>query len=275
MGYVVGNQYGVISVRDAATLNEPKEIRFITSEYKELFKVPDGGQVLLCFPDGKKEARTCKYIDDYHLLLGRNAYHICELAERFRANGITVEPFPEKRMIWSDINLNLEDWIDDLRQEYPDLDEDDLTVKMYEINADYLGDERANLNIQCSTDIIVFGDIGTWQGRVEGYKFVKSGNIKDCLYAEHDLAEWYVDRDGEFCSRQIHHDGTNYLYFRQFKRSVSYDEKQELFDKFYDGKATQEDIDRVTDKLGDKIAEVYGWSFPTEIKERVTTREER
>ncbi len=275
MSYVVGNQYGVISVRDTATLNEPKEIRFITPEYKELFKISNGGQVLLCFSDGTKEARTCKYIDDYHLLLGRNAYHICELAERFKANGITVEPFPEKRMIWSNIDIDFDAWKKDLKAEYPDLKDEDYTAMVYDLNNGYLGDERANLDIDCGDEIIVFGDIGRWNGRFDGYKFVKSGNIKDCLYAEHDLAEWYVDRDGEFCSRQIHHDGTNYLYFRQFKRSVSYDEKQELFDKFYDGKATQEDIDRVTDKLGDKIAEVYGWSFPTEIKERVTTREER
>lgn len=46
-------------------------------------------------------------------------------------------------------------------------------------------------------------------------------------------------------------------------------------DKFYDGKATQADIDRVTDKLGGVIAEVYGWDLPTERKERVSARDAR
>lgn len=50
--------------------------------------------------------RVCKYIDDYHLLVGSNAYHICEFAERTRANGISVVPFPEKRVIWSNIDLD-------------------------------------------------------------------------------------------------------------------------------------------------------------------------
>ena len=39
--------------------------------------------------------------------------------------------------------------------------------------------------------------------------------------------------------------------------------------------ATQEDIDRVTDKLGGMIAEVYGWEFPTAQKERVSVRDTR
>ena len=30
MDYVAQNQYGVFSIRDRATINEPKEIRFIT-----------------------------------------------------------------------------------------------------------------------------------------------------------------------------------------------------------------------------------------------------
>ncbi len=275
MGYVVGNQYGVISVRDTATLNEPKEIRFITPEYKELFKIPNGGQVLLCFSDGTKEARTCKYIDDYHLLLGRNAYHICELAERFEANGTTVVPFPEKRMIWTNIDIDFDAWKKDLRAEYPDLDDDDYAAMAYEQNADYLGDERVNLNIQCSTDIIVFGDIGTWQGRAEGYKIIESGNIRDCLYSECDMSEWYVDREGEFRSTQIHHDGRNYLTYRRFKDNLSYDDREDFLEKFYDGKATQEDIDRATEKLGGEIAKVYGWEFPTATKERVSTRDTR
>ncbi len=275
MAYVFGNQYGVVSVRDAATLNKPKEIRFITPEYRELFKIPDGGQILLCYKDGTVKPRVCKYIDDYHLLVGTNAYHICEFAERTRASGISVVPFPEKRVIWSDIDLDLKDWITDLVEEYPDLDEDDLTVKMYEINAEYLGDERINLNVECGSDIIVFGDIGTWQGRAEGYKIIESGNIRDCLYSECDMAEWYVDREGEFRSRQIHHDGTNYLYYRTFKSGLSYDDREDFLEKFYDGKATQDDIDRVTEKLGKTIGEVYGWKFPTEQKERVSTRDTR
>ena len=256
-------------------MDEPKEIRFIYPDYQEKFRIPDGDQILVSYPTGDRKAFVCKYIDDYHLLVGNNAFHICEYAERLQRLGAHVYPFPEKRMIWQDIHLDLDDWIVDLKEEYPDLGKDALTQKMYELNAEYLDDERTNLNIQCDTDIIVFGDIGRWNGRREGYKIIESGNIKDCLYSECDMNEWYVDRDGDLRSTQIHHDGRNYLYYRKFKDGLSLDDREDFLDKFYDGNATQEDIDRVTDKLGGMIAEVYGWEFPTAQKERVSVRDTR
>ena len=273
--YIYQNQYGVLSVTDRERMDEPKEIRFIYPDYQEKFRIPDGDQILVSYPTGDRKAFVCKYIDECHLLVGNNAFHICEYAERLQRLGAHVCPFPEKRMIWQDIHLDLDDWIVDLKEEYPDLGKDALTQKMYEINAEYLDDERANLDIQCNTDIIVFGDIGRWNGRREGYKIIESGNIKDCLYSECDMNEWYVDRDGDLRSTQIHHDGRNYLYYRKFKDGLSSDDREDFLDKFYDGNATQEDIDRVTDKLGGVIAEVYGWEFPTAQKERVSVRDTR
>lgn len=116
----------------------------------------------------------------------------------------------DRHIIWSDIDLDLEDWKADLTEQYPDLSEDELIQRMYEINADYLTDERANLDIQLSQPIIVIGDIGRWNGRVSGYKVIESGNIKDCLYSETDYTEWYVDKYGDLRADAIHHDGTNH-----------------------------------------------------------------
>ena len=48
----------------------------------------------------------------------------------------------DRHIIWSDIHLDFEDWRADLEEQYPDLSEDELIQKMYEINSDYLGDER-------------------------------------------------------------------------------------------------------------------------------------
>ena len=272
--YVYKNQYGVFSVMDKAKINEPKEIRFIYPDYQEKFRIPDGDQVIVTYPSGEVKAFVCKYIDDYHVLVGNNAFHICQYAELLEQRGAHVYPFPEKHMIWSNINLDLKDW-EGLREEHPEYTEEQLTEEMYEVNNDYLSDERYNLKIQCGNDIIVFGNIGRWNGRAHGYKLIESGNIADCLYTECDMAEWYVDRDGDLCSTQIHHDGSNYLYYRKFKDGLSSDDKEDFLDKFYEGKATQEDIDRVTDKLGGIIAQVYGWDFPTEKKERVSSRDAR
>ena len=274
MGYVYKNVYGVLAVQDEATINEPKVIRFIDPHYRERFTIPDGDQILIRYADGEKKAFVCTFIDEYHVLVGHNSYHICQFAEVMERIGAVAVPFPEKRVIWQNVDLDLKDW-EGLREDYPDYTEAQLTDEMYELNNQYLDDERSNLKIQCGTDILVIGDIGRWNGRVKGYKLIESGKISDCLSSECDTVEWYVDRDGEFRSTQYHHDGTNYLYYRKFKSGISDERKEILLEHIYDGKATQKEIDRYTEKLGAIIGKVYGWDFPTPKKEREKDREER
>lgn len=168
----------------------------------------------------------------------------------------------DRHVVWSDLNLDIEDWKEFLEAEYPELSEDEQYQRMCELNRDYLDDERMNLNIQLSQPIIIIGDIGRWNGRVMGYKMVESGNIKDCLYSDTDFAEWYVDKYGDLRADAVHHDGTNHYLYRVFKDGVTEDQKERLLDKIYFGKATRADITRVTRRLGDEIGKVYGWDFP-------------
>lgn len=69
-----------------------KGIRFINPHYKEIFRIPDGDLVRITTSDGGKLDRTCRYIDEYHVEVGRNLYHICEFAERMEQAGNTVVP---------------------------------------------------------------------------------------------------------------------------------------------------------------------------------------
>ena len=110
MGYQVTNQYGAILVNDESTLNEPKEIRFITPEYREKFKLPDGGHVLIGRRNGSVTEHKCTFLDPYHFLLDHTTYHICQFAEMLQASGSYVVPFPEKRVIWSNIDMDMETW---------------------------------------------------------------------------------------------------------------------------------------------------------------------
>lgn len=164
-------------------------------------------------------------------------------------------------IIWSDINLDFEDWKDDLSEQYLDLSEEELMQIMYERNNDYLLDERMNLNIQLSQPIIVIGDIGRWNGRVMGYKDISSGNIKDCLNTDGDYAEWYIDKYGDLRADVIHHDGTNHYLYRVFKNKVSETQMENLRNKIYYKKITRADITRLTRRLGDEIAAVYGFKI--------------
>lgn len=76
----------------------------------------------------------------------------------------------DRHIIWSNYALNYEDWRMDLEAEYPDLSDRERENLMYEINGNYLDDERANLNIQLSQPILVIADLGRWNGRFPGYK---------------------------------------------------------------------------------------------------------
>ena len=93
----------------------------------------------------------------------------------------------QKHLIWSNYALDYEDWRVDLEADYPELSEDDRMALMYEINSDYLDDERVNLNIQLDQPILIIGDLGLWTGRHIGYKEIESGNIRDCLYSDRDI----------------------------------------------------------------------------------------
>ena len=133
---------------------------------------------------------------------------------------------------------------------------------MHETNDSYLADERVNLNIQLSRPILIIGDLGRWNGRFSGYKEISSGNIRDCLYSDTDYSTWYVDRLGDLRCDAIHHDGTNHYLYRVYKSGVTDAQIDRLKGRIYDGIATRSDITRITQRLGDDIGKVYGWSFP-------------
>lgn len=71
---------------------ENKEIRFIDSHYNELFRIPDGCQITIHYPDGHKENRVCQYIDDYHTYINGVCFHICQFAEIMERNGNKYSP---------------------------------------------------------------------------------------------------------------------------------------------------------------------------------------
>lgn len=184
----------------------------------------------------------------------------------------------ERHIIWSNVNLDLDDWRDDMKDQLemngytPDeITEDRLYEEMLDTNASYLDDERVNLNIQETQPIIVIADLGRWNGRFQGYKMIESGNIKDCLYSDTDYTEWYVDKLGDLRADAIHHDGTNHYLYRAFKDNTTPEQIEKLQEKIYSGTATRADITRVTKRLGDDIAKVYGFDIPkprTHDKER-------
>ncbi len=69
-----------------------KGIRFITPEYKEKFRISDGEKIRITFSDGEVKDSVCRYIDDSHVEVGDDLYHICEFAERMEQCGAAFIP---------------------------------------------------------------------------------------------------------------------------------------------------------------------------------------
>jgi hypothetical protein len=77
-------------------------IQFIDSEYRELFKIPDGDSICVTYPPGDSREpieRACKFLDEMHTQIGSSVYHICEFASRMEAIGAKFEPVNQLRSI--------------------------------------------------------------------------------------------------------------------------------------------------------------------------------
>lgn len=70
-----------------------KGIRFITPDYKELFRIADGDSIRYYTAGGEVRQPTCRYIDDYHFETVSpgfgDLYHICEFAEKYQSHNCT------------------------------------------------------------------------------------------------------------------------------------------------------------------------------------------
>ncbi len=126
-----------------------------------------------------------------------------------------------------------------------------------EDNAIWNQAEKANLKKKLDGRIILIADIGLWNGRKSGYKII-GNNVADILSSlSEGEVEFYADtKDRQVKAVQTHHDGTNYITFRQIKPDVNIDN---LTDKIYNGTATSRDISRYTTSLYPHVAAVYGW----------------
>ena len=154
--------------------------------------------------------------------------------------------------IWS----NETNQIDKMMQDDPEL----IWDTACELNAEYLEDERANLNIEVGDEILIIASLGLWDGRKMAYKLLHKTNIKDCLTGTcGDYVTWFVDDRGDLMCRDIHHDGTNIYTYRAWKPGITETQKENFCEKVYQGTATRKDITRYTRKIGTYVADVYGW----------------
>lgn len=168
----------------------------------------------------------------------------------------------KKKIIWSNIDLDINDWkyayeefieANDIDED-PN-DEDEIYKYMIDTNNMYLDDERANLNVNTDGRILIIADLGLWNGRVPGYKIL-NGNVSNILYADADYVEWYSDGHN-IKATAYHHDGTNYYEYRVIREDKNI---QNLLDAIYTGKEiSRRTLNYYTKSLAPYVNSVYGW----------------
>lgn len=162
-----------------------------------------------------------------------------------------------KRIIWSNMHLDINDWKDFLKEEHPDVTSEYKQYElMMELNNQYFDDECTNLNKDIDGSILVIADIGLWHGRKQGYKIL-SENISDILYDDSaDHIEWYGDGHN-IKATAYHHDGTNYYEYRVIREDRNIDN---LLDAIYNGEEiSRQKINYYTKSLYPYVANIYGW----------------
>lgn len=169
----------------------------------------------------------------------------------------------KKRIIWSNIDLNPEDW----RKDYEEVarenewdedtsDPDNLWQYMIATHNTYLDDERYNLNKYLNGRILIVADLGLWNGRKQGYKII-DGNISNILYDnDADFIEWYADQYNIRATAH-HHDGTNYYLYREIREDRNI---QILLDDIYNGREiSRSKLNYYTRSIRPYVAKIYGW----------------
>ena len=121
-----------------------------------------------------------------------------------------------------------------------------------------LEDEKTNLGTKKTGPILVIADLGLWNGRKPGYRFLEGDGTLDRVF-EVFRGDFFSlwEEGGELLGKDIHHDGTNfYMFYEVLDREAA----EEATGLAFSGKEIPEDLlRRGLSPLGKKVSEIYGW----------------
>lgn len=166
------------------------------------------------------------------------------------------------RIIWSNENLNLEDWRDDLIQDHPEASDEELTEIMERANTEYFDDEKANLqSAELPNAGVVFQYLGLWNGLQVGVGSMKEKTVGEILrwFPDCDYMTWFVNGEGDLCCDATHHDGTNHYVYRCLKDGEDESDVYAAMVGIRDQAAQVQVLIDHTQPIGYLVKDVYGW----------------
>jgi len=168
----------------------------------------------------------------------------------------------KNRTIWCNVLVNPEDWKEGYKEtaEINGWDEDieneeNLWRYIDETLAQYLDDERMNLNIETEGRIIAIADLGLWYGRRQGYQILGC-NVNEIFNMSEDYNEYYSD-GYNIRANCIYHDGANLILYRVIREDRNIDN---LLNAIYNGELISSwRLNYYTKSLHPYVAKAYGW----------------
>ena len=164
--------------------------------------------------------------------------------------------------------VDIEKYVDEnaeyFEELYPESTQDErIEVALDLINYSYwydFEDELQGATIEGNT-ILAVADLGRWNGRFQGYRVIHSSDILSCLSdaGSYDYVTFYTDKAGDFRMDGVHHDGKDYITYREVKETTTEGQLDKLVQKIYDGEATRADITRYTRGIGKKVLKALGY----------------
>lgn len=166
----------------------------------------------------------------------------------------------KKRIIWSNTDINIEDWRDGYAEfcEFNNItpgNDNALLDWAIDTNYNYLEDEFFNLDKQLTGNILIIADFGLWNGRENACRIAKN-NLNEILNITDPYFEIYGD-GYNVRAVGIHHDGTNNYLFREIIPGRNIDN---LLNAIYNGEnITPAKLNYYTRSIYKPVAAVYGW----------------
>ncbi len=172
----------------------------------------------------------------------------------------------ERYIIWSNLDLRLDDWRERVLADDPSLagDEARMEKRMVELNNLRLLDARINFDEELDGPILAMGEVRVGEESAPVYKLYPSGNPTSIFYTDSPFAEYAVDEDGELRSIHRYPGGTITVRYRVFKQNTEPEIQQRLCELIGGGVAPEELIRAHTDRLGEHAAKIYKLEIPKE-----------
>lgn len=164
----------------------------------------------------------------------------------------------KKHMIWTSDIGSLKDWNDFINDQIDegyleeDCSEEEKRKAIYEMNEQYLEDERINLDIPLDGKIIAIGNMN--KGRTKSSYLIFDKNINTILKDDYNYGETEYYSDG-YNIRSTK--GDNHYEYREIREGRNI---LNLIDRIYKGEPiSRKMLNYYTKSIAPQVNKVYGW----------------